>query len=105
MGDIDDWITVAGEVDGAGVYGAGAAGCAEAAGATAQPSGSAAGSEDFGASAGADPAPADMPEPESPADDPLLRKAVTSPPVGTMATTTQPSADFSVSCAARAEGS
>jgi hypothetical protein len=34
-----------------------------------------------------------------------LRKAVTSPPVGTMLTMDQPSADFSVSLAARAAGS
>ena len=36
---------------------------------------------------------------------PRLRKAVMSPPVGTMATTSQPSADFSVSLAASAAGS
>ena len=35
----------------------------------------------------------------------LLRKAVTSPPVDTMPTTVQPSADFSVSFAASAAGS
>jgi hypothetical protein len=34
-----------------------------------------------------------------------VRKAVTSPPVGTMATTDQPSADLAVSLVARADGS
>jgi hypothetical protein len=38
-------------------------------------------------------------------DDVRLRKAVTSPPVGTIATTSQPSADLSLSLVARLAGS
>ncbi len=48
--------------------------------------------------------PPSLPDVEA-AEPPRRRNAVTSPPVGTIATTSQPSADFSFSLVANAAGS